>query len=177
MASEVQMLNQGVDTAFAEEEAKDVEESRDDWKLNMLEDFQGLLSGGLLAKEGVDMIKGFKESSMSLEERIAKGIKEGLDAKAIADEVGSTGLDDTPDDPDFKSTEDLADNTTVVSDDIVKKIDIDKADDNVSSNDYIAGTNLKSFGQDQSIVNRPWMQGMSMVAKVAFGWGKNKEKQ
>ena len=65
MASEVQMLNQGVDTAFAEEEAKDVEESRDDWKLNMLEDFQGLLSGGLLAKEGVDMIKGFKESSMN----------------------------------------------------------------------------------------------------------------
>jgi hypothetical protein len=172
MASEVQMLNQGVNTAFAEEEAKDVEESRDDWKLNALEDFQGLLGGGLLAKEGVEMIQDFKEGSMSLEERIAKGIKEGLEAKAIADKIDSKGIDDLPDDPDFKSTDDLAKNTTVVKDDIVNT-----AEDNVSSNDYIAGTNLKSFGQDQSIVNRPWMQGMSMVAKVAFGWGKNREKR
>ncbi len=174
MATEVQMLNQAVDTAFAEEEAKDVEEARDDWKLNALEDLEGLLGGGLLMKEGTEMVADMLDTRSEAEQAADLKIK----TQAIIDSLGSAGDDEVADDPNFKNPDDIAKAASVEIDPddntgpAGKKVDTES----VQTSDYINGTNLKSMDINGQVSSKPWVQGLSAVAKIAFGWGENRRK-
>lgn len=169
MASEVQMINQAVDTAFAEEEAKDVEEERNDWKLQQLENLQGALQGGLLFKEGKDLIQDMLDTRTNAEKSqdMVKEIAEAL--HGMGGGMGKTGTEEVIQDPDSKP---LTPKDTPV---IVQPWDSDASGKNeVTANDYVSGTNLKSFGADGTIVNQPWFQGVSTAVRMAFGWGINR---
>ena len=169
MASEVQMINQAVDTAFAEEEAKDVEDARNDWKLQQLENLEGALQGGLLFKEGRDMIEDMldrrtpAEKASDIVDKVEK-TREEMDGG-----LGDTGTKGLKQDPDSKPLTDK-DTPTIVQ----PEFSAASGKNEVTANDYVSGTNLKSFGADGTVVNKPWFQGVSTAVRMAFGWGMNR---
>ena len=169
MASEVQMINQAVDTAFAEEEAKDVEEAREDWKLQQLENLEGALQGGLLFKEGTDMIEDMLDRRTPAE-KAADIVKKVETTKSeMPGGLGETGTEKVKQDPDSKPLTEKNIPTIVQP-----EFSAASGKNEVTANDYVSGTNLKSFGADGTVVNQPWFQGVSTAVRMAFGWGMNR---
>lgn len=189
MASEVQMINQAVDTAFAEEEAKDVEDERNDYALGLLENLEGALGGGLLFKETKDMIEDLLDRRTT-EEKTIDLIKKIEEVSTNVEKVtGGTGIEDIEEDPRGASVDDTTkpeviksalvdedgDSSLSSSNKLLNPEGRTQGDDNdVSANDYISGTNLKSFNADGAVVNQPWIMGVTKAMKIAFGWGWNR---
>jgi hypothetical protein len=174
MASEVQMINQAVDTAFAEEEVKDIEEDRDNVFLNTLDNLNASLLGGIATKEGIDVVKDLTDRRTDVEkltdkineyEELSKKIKNVPNIKE--DEVPSETLSEI-------QSGDLED-PPVSAAKVADKVVVNNAPE-VSASDYVDGILLKSFDMQGDVLNRPINHGMKLAMNYMFGFNRKDKK-
>lgn len=178
MPTEVQVIDQAVDTAFAEDDAKDKEEERGDFWLDALDNLNASLLQGVATKEGIDVVKDMfdtrtdAEKAVDIEKKIYAATEGMKDKQTIVDEEEVPS--ETVKEIESGSTGTAAEDAEDVAEKVVK-VKVQNAPD-LSTSDYIQGVNLKSFGNNGEILNQPIHYGMKLAINTLFGWNKKDPK-